>query len=87
MGLLSRTSTFVRYSVEGQLPDNFWDFAAERIVQFSFRDIDDTFDEYSIGWVAVDNMFDSTFAHASYAVGDQIVLSLRIDERKVSKPC
>ena len=85
MGLLSRTSTFVRYSVEGQLPDNFWDFAAERIVQFSFRDIDDTFDEYSIGWVAVDNMFDSTFAHASYAVGDQIVLALRIDERKVSK--
>ena len=85
MGMLSRTSTFVRYSVEGQLPDNFWDFAAERIAQFSFKDIDDTFDEYSIGWVAVDNMFDSGFAHASYAVGDQIVLSLRIDERKVSK--
>jgi len=85
MGMLSRTSTFVRYSVEGQLPDNFWDFAAERIAQFSFRDIDDTFDEYSIGWVAVDNMFDSGFAHASYAVGDQVVLSLRIDERKVSK--
>ena len=85
MGLLSRTSTFVRYSVEGQLPDNFLDFAAERIAQFAFRDIDDTFDEYSIGWVTVDNMFDSTFAHASYAVGDQIVLSMRIDERKVSK--
>lgn len=85
MGLLSRTSTFVRYAVEGQLPDNFWDFAAERIAQFSFQDIDDTFDEYSIGWVAIDNMFDSSFAHASYAVGDYIVLSLRIDERKVSK--
>ena len=85
MGLLSRTSTFVRYSVEGQLPDNFWDFAAERIAQFAFRDIDDTFDEYSIGWVAVDNMFDSAFAHSSYSVGDQIVLSMRIDERKVSK--
>jgi hypothetical protein len=85
MGMLSRTSTFVRYSVEGQLPDNFRDFAAERIAQFSFQDIDDTFDEYSIGWVAVDNMFDSAFAYASYAVGDQVVLSLRIDERKVSK--
>jgi len=84
MGLLSRTATFVRYSVEGELPDNFWDFAAERIAQFSFRDIDDTFDEYSIGWVSIDNMFDGSFAHASYAVGDYIVLSLRIDERKVS---
>jgi hypothetical protein len=84
MGLLSRTTTFVRYSVEGQLPANFWEFAAERIAQFSFRDIDDTFDEYSIGWVSVDSMFDSSFAHASYAVGDYIVLSMRIDERKVS---
>jgi len=85
MGLLSRTTTFVRYAVEGELPENFWNFAAERIAQFSFRDIDDTFDEYSIGWVSIDNMFDSSFAHASYAVGDYIVLSLRIDERKVSK--
>lgn len=85
MGLLSRTSTFVRYSVEGQLPENFWDFAAERIARFSFRDIDDTFDEYSIGWVTVDNMFDSSFAYGAYAVGDQVVLALRVDERKVSK--
>ena len=85
MGLLSRTTTFVRYSVEGELPDNFWEFAAERIAHFSFRDIDDTFDEYSIGWVSIDNMFDSSFAQASYAVGDYIVLSMRIDERKVSK--
>ena len=84
MGMLSRTATFVRYSVEGELPENFWEFAAERIAQFSFRDIDDTFEEYSIGWVAVDNMFDSSFAHASYAAGDQIVLAMRIDERKVS---
>jgi len=85
MGLLSRAATFVRYAVEGQLPENFREFAADRIAQFAFQDIDDTFDEYSIGWVSVDNMFDSSFAYASYAVGDYIVLSLRIDERKVSK--
>ena len=86
MGLLSRTATFVRYSVEGDLPPDFWNFAAERIGQYAFQDIDDTFDEFSIGWVAVDNMFDSAVPHASYAVGDQVVLALRIDERKVSEP-
>jgi len=85
MGLLSRTTTFVRYAVEGELPGGFWEFAAERIARYSFQDIDDTFDEYSIGWVSIDNMFDSSFAHASYAAGDYIVLSLRIDERKVAK--
>ena len=84
MGLLSRSTSFVRYTVDGRLPENFWEFAAERVSQFAFQDIDDTFDKYSIGWVSVDNMFDNAFAGASYAVGDYIVLSLRIDERKVS---
>lgn len=85
MGLLSRTATFVRYSVEGEIPGSFWEFVAERIARFAFQDIDDTFDEYSVGWVSIDNMFDSSFGGASYAVGDYIVLSLRLDERKVSK--
>lgn len=84
MGLLSGSTSFVRYVVEGDLPENFWYFAAERIAAFSFKDIDDTFDEYSIGWVSVLNMFDSDFSYASYQAGDYIVLTLRIDERKVS---
>lgn len=84
MGLLSGTSSFVRYTVEGDLPENFWDFVAERIASFSFKDIDDTFDEYSIGWVSVLNMFDSEFAYGSYRVGDYIVLGMRVDERKVA---
>lgn len=83
MGLLSNSATFVRYAVEGEMPANFWDFAAERIAANVFRDIDDTFDEYSIGWVSVLNMFDAEFAYASYAAGDYVVLSMRIDERKV----
>lgn len=84
MGLLSRSTSFVRYAVEGDLPENFWDFAAERIAMHSFRDIDESFEESSIGWVSVLNMFDSEFAYASYAAGDHLVLSLRIDERKVA---
>lgn len=84
MGLLSTSATFVRYAVEGDLPPNFWDFAAERIANNSFRDIDDNYEERSIGWVSVLNMFDSDFEYASYAAGDHIVLTMRIDERKVA---
>ena len=84
MALLSNATSFVRYSVFGDVPDNFWDFAAERIRSFAFRDIDDNFEEKSIGWVSVHNMFDSSFTYSSYAAGDFIVLALRIDERKVS---
>lgn len=84
MGILSRSGSFVRYAVEGDLPENFWDFAAPRIADHSFRDIDDTYDERSVGWVSVAGMFDTDFSRAPYAVGDHLVLSMRIDERKVA---
>jgi hypothetical protein len=74
----------MRFSVEGEVPDSFWDFVAERVAAHSFQDIDDSLDEYSIGWVSVANMFDADFSYASYAAGDYVVLSLRVDERKVS---
>ncbi len=84
MALLSGSASFVRFAVEGELPDNPLEFIAARIAAYSFADIDDTTDEYSIGWVSVANMFDAGFSYASYQVADYIVLSLRIDERKVS---
>jgi DNA recombination-dependent growth factor C len=83
-GLLSNSASLVRYAIEGEPPVNFWDFAAERIRRHSFRDIDDTFDERSIGWVSVLNIFDSQFAYASYAAGDYLMISMRVDERKVA---
>lgn len=84
MGVLSGSTSFMRFSVEGELPEPFWDFVAERVAGHSFQDIDDSLEEYSIGWVSVANMFDAEFSYASYAAGDYVVLSLRVDERKVS---
>jgi len=84
MGLLSTSTHFVRYAVEGELPADFWNFAAEHIAHAAFRDIDDNYEERSVGWVSVDNMFDSAFAGASFAIADYLVLALRIDERKVA---
>ncbi len=84
MGFLKGSASFVRFSVVGELPKNSLEFIAQRVIAFSFKDIDDTYDEYSIGWVSVLNMFDSQFAYASYVAGDYITLTLRIDERKVS---
>lgn len=84
MGFISGSASFVRFSIEGELPENILDFIAERIAAFSFQDIDDTYDEYSIGWVSVLNMFDSNFEYGSYANGDYVTLTMRVDERKVS---
>lgn len=84
MGFLKGSASFVRFSVIGELPENGLDYIADRIISFAFEDIDDTYDEYSIGWVSILNMFDTQFAYASYVAGDYITLTLRIDERKVS---
>jgi len=84
MALIKGSGSFVRFSVDGELPDNPLDYIAERIKAYSFQDIDETYDEYSIGWVSIHNMFDSDFAYASYIAGDNITLTLRVDERKVS---
>jgi len=84
MGFLKGTASFVRFSVEGELPENIWDFIADQVTTFSFRDIDDTYEEDSLGWVSVNNMFDTSFDYASYAAGNFVTLSMRLDERKVS---
>lgn len=84
MGLLSGTASFTRFTVEGEVPENFWDFVARQVTEHAFQDIDETIDEYSVGWVSVADMFDSEFAFSSYAAGDYVVLSMRMDERKVA---
>ncbi|THB74243.1 MAG: DNA recombination-dependent growth factor C [Desulfobulbaceae bacterium] len=84
MGLLSGTASIVRFGVEGELPSDPLAFIDQRVAAYSFGDIDENLDEYSIGWVSVANMFDNEFRYASYLNGDFIALSMRIDERKVS---
>lgn len=84
MGLLTGSASLTRFSVVGDLPPAFWEFVAQRVAAMSFKDIDDTMDEYSIGWVSVADMFDSGFAYSSYAAGDYIALTMRVDERKVA---
>jgi DNA recombination-dependent growth factor C len=84
MGFIKGTASYVRFGVEGELPENIWDFIADRVVAFAFKDIDDTYEEDSLGWVSVVNMFDTDFDYASYAAGNYVTLSMRLDERKVS---
>jgi hypothetical protein len=84
MGFIKGTASYVRFGVEGDLPENIWDFIADRVTAFAFRDIDETYDEDSLGWVSVTNMFDTEFEYASYAAGNYVTLSMRLDERKIS---
>ncbi|KAB2892199.1 MAG: recombination-associated protein RdgC [Desulfobulbaceae bacterium] len=84
MALLKGSASCVRFRVDGELPSSPLEFIAQKVSSYSFRDIDESFDEFSIGWVSIVNMFDSTFSYSSHLCGDFVILTLRIDERKVS---
>lgn len=84
MALLKGSASCVRFRVDGELPPSPFDLIAQKVASHSFRDIDESYDESSIGWVSVANMFDSSFSYSSHICGDYVILTLRIDERKVS---
>jgi DNA recombination-dependent growth factor C len=85
MGLLKGPASFVEFGiVDGANPTpTESDFISERIKTLAFQDIDDTYDEYSVGWVSVIDMFDSKFLQGNEAMGNFVFVSMRVDERKV----
>jgi len=80
MSLLKGSVSFVEYAVsDGHIPE---EDMIDKIRAFSFRDIDDKYEEYSAGWVSVNDMFDSSFNQYP-VVGDYVVMSMRMDVRKI----
>lgn len=85
MGLIKGNSSYLKFDVVGELPDNIKDYVVDRVASFSFHDIDETFEEFSIGWVSITDMFEEPTEANAIVAYNCLVLSLRIDERKVSR--
>jgi len=81
MGLLKGNFTFSRFSVEGQLPQAFFNFINSRIKANSFRDASRSTEEKRMGWVSLTDILDNDFEKANYALGDYLIFSLRIDRK------
>lgn len=75
MSLLSGAVSFVELSVPVDT-----EFYEDKVKSLAFKDIDDTYDDHSIGWVSPLDMFNSD--SPALVLGDCVVLTLRIDERK-----
>ncbi|AEB10382.1 recombination-associated protein RdgC [Desulfobacca acetoxidans] len=83
MGLFSKSLSCTRYFVRGELPEDFLSWADERLQHFAFREIDDTNDEKSWGWVEFDNLLQPEFTGGQAHKGEYLAFSLRLDARKV----
>lgn len=82
MGLLKGKASFTTFKVPTFVQTfDIITFVRDQLRAFAFRDIDDTFDNVSVGWVSIHDMFSVDFSSAitSYYVA----MALRIDERTV----
>jgi len=76
MPLMNGTVSFVELAVP---VDTVFD--ESRVYNRAFVNIDDSYDEVSIGWVNPTDIFDAN--HPTLVLGDYVVLTMRIDERKI----
>lgn len=84
MGLISGSTTLSRFRlVEDAVDPALLAEAPERLRRFAFRDIDDTAEERSFGWVAFGNFLDAGFETEPVDVGDYLLFALRLDTRRV----
>lgn len=83
MSFLKRTTSFVRFRLNGISEDTKKDFE-EKLRQFAFVPIDETAEEKGYGWTSIDNAEDYAFAFSSPRKGKYLCFGFRYDERKIA---
>lgn len=84
MGFMSASVGMTRYRiVEKEIDSSLWAEIEDRLKRKAFRDIDDSAEERSFGWVSFDNMLDPEFALCPPEKGAYLTFTLRLDTRRV----
>ena len=83
MGILATSGSFTRYAVVEEVTSQTVRELPERLARFAFRDIDQTTDERSFGWVCLEDWLDSHWHAAPPEKAHYLAFSLRLDTRRV----
>ncbi|RJQ68953.1 MAG: exonuclease [Desulfobacteraceae bacterium] len=83
MGLLSATTSAVRYRVDGQVEHPVLETIAQGLKKGVITDIDNQPSEQTAGWTSFRNPFEPDFEGSSFLVGTYILFSLRIDKKTI----
>lgn len=85
--ILTGSFTGVRHRAEGSLPADHRQRFAKSLTRYAFVPIDPTTDRRrALGWVNPLQLLDADLTWDKVIFGDHVVLGLRVDERKISKP-
>lgn len=84
MGILSSSVSLTRYKIISEVKDSVIRQATDRLTEYSFRDIDNTIEERSFGWVGFEDMLDSALASAPPQKAHYLAFALRLDTRRIA---
>jgi len=82
MGFSSNAVTLTRYKVIDSLPQDFWNWAHERVLEYVFQERDGL-DEYRAGWTHFDRPFQTDISLTDISFAEFLVLGMRMDVRRV----
>ena len=83
MAFLAQTSSFCRYKLEEPPSDSFWQMFPDKLLEFGFREIDNSNEERSFGWVNIDDMLDTKWELSPPYKGEFAAFALRLDTRRI----
>ncbi len=84
MSILAASTSLTRYRIVQDIPRQLWGEVNDRLRSHAFRDIDETAEERSFGWVCFDNMLDEQWRTAPPEKGHYLTFSLRLDTRRIA---
>ncbi|WP_291320748.1 recombination-associated protein RdgC [Desulfonatronospira sp.] len=83
MGILSSSVSLTRYRIVEKVPDELVNELPQRLKSNAFREIDQTSDERSFGWVCFDDFLDNKWHTSSPHKGHYLAFALRLDTRRI----
>lgn len=83
MGFINNSCSFTRFRILDPVPDALLNELQDRLVKYSFQDIEDIPEMQAFGWVSYEDMLDSSWSAAPPFKGELAVFSLRLDTRRI----
>jgi len=85
MGILSASTSFTRYRVNGKPDQPVYEFIGKALTANAILESDESVSGRVVGWTSFENPYRSDFRGSNFVYGAYFVFSLRID-RKVLSP-
>ncbi len=83
MTFLRTSSSFTRFNIINNVPNDIYTNVLDKLKQFAIVDIDETTEERSVGWTNFDDFLDVFWEKSLPQKGNYISFSLRLDTRRI----